>query len=301
MRDIVYHLFIPHHRNNFRAVLLHDANLLLTIFLLLSFTFSTLFIRRIRPDILGISYSISSQELLSETNKARVQNGIPPLTLNDTLSGAAQLKAQDMFAKNYWAHFAPDGTTPWSFIKNSGYEYLYAGENLAKGFVASPEVVDAWLSSSTHRDNMLSGKYTDVGFAIMEGKLLGEDTVLIVELFGATEVPALAQVPQQPAPTPQIAQPQPTLAVAIAQPGRTAAVSSDASVKLMYAPRFEITSVSRTILLTILSVFIGVLALDLIVVLRRRIPRLVGHNLDHIMLISLFLLFILVQRTGFIL
>ena len=64
-----------------------------------------------------------------------------------------------MIAKNYWAHNAPDGASPWSFFKNVGYRYLYAGENLARDFGDSASVVNAWMNSPTHRDNLLSGRY----------------------------------------------------------------------------------------------------------------------------------------------
>ena len=68
-----------------------------------------------------------------------------------------------MFSKNYWAHFAPDGSTsPWDFIHQSGYNYIFAGENLAKGFTDANSVVAAWMNSPSHRENILSNKYKDV-------------------------------------------------------------------------------------------------------------------------------------------
>ena len=97
-----------------------------------------------------------------------------------------------MFAKNYWAHVSPDGTTPWVFIKSAGYSYVYAGENLARGYNTSQDVVTAWMASPEHKQNMLSSNYQNVGFAIVTGNLTGEDTVLVVEMFGST---ALAAAP----------------------------------------------------------------------------------------------------------
>src|SRR5258706_10350524 len=100
-----------------------------------------------------------------------------------------------MFAKDYWAHIAPDGTTPWSFIKGAGYNYVYAGENLARGYFSASDVVNAWMASPEHRENMLSSKFADVGFSAQNGKLTGEDTVLVVEMLGST---SLAGAPQSP-------------------------------------------------------------------------------------------------------
>ena len=92
-----------------------------------------------------------------------------------------------MFSKDYWAHNAPDGTTPWVFIKNTGYNYIYAGENLARGFNSASDVINAWMNSPEHRQNVLSPNYQNVGFAVATGTLSGEDTVLVVE--NAWEVP----------------------------------------------------------------------------------------------------------------
>ena len=108
-------------------------------------------IKRNFPDTLGTATDISAQQLLLFTNKARQENNLPPLITNDALVKAAILKGKDMFAKNYWAHYSPDGITPWSFFEQTGYTYTYAGENLARGFINTEDVVKAWLASQTHR------------------------------------------------------------------------------------------------------------------------------------------------------
>ncbi len=114
------------------------------------------------------------------------------------------MKATDMFARNYWAHYGPDGTTPWSFITNSGYEYEYAGENLAKNFMFSDGVVQAWMESPTHRENILRNEYTEIGYAIQNGVLNGEETTLVVQMFGTPlDTGFLSQEPAEPAPLQQ--------------------------------------------------------------------------------------------------
>ena len=93
-------------------------------------------------------------------------------------------RSEDMFAKNYWAHYGPNGIAPWNFIMDSGYQYEYAGENLAKNFLFSQGVIDAWMDSPTHRANVLRKEYSDVGFAVVNGILNGEETTLVVQIFG---------------------------------------------------------------------------------------------------------------------
>ena len=59
-----------------------------------------------------------------------------------------------------------------------------AGENLAKGFHSSAGVVTAWMNSPEHRQNVLDGNYTDVGFAVQTGEFQGKKTTLVVALYG---------------------------------------------------------------------------------------------------------------------
>lgn len=115
------------------------------------------------PKVLGYATTMDSAALLATTNKDRTDVGLPQLKLNETLARAAQAKADDMIAKNYWSHIAPDGTTPWFYFQKFEYRYSSAGENLAYGFATSEQVVTAWMNSAEHRANLL-GNYTDVGF-----------------------------------------------------------------------------------------------------------------------------------------
>jgi len=145
----------------------------------------TLFITRSKaPEILGYATNISIESLLQETNKGRLKNGVEQVHINSVLSSAAEKKAEDMFKYNYWSHTSPSGVEPWDFILGENYDYIYAGENLARDFTTSKGVVEAWLDSPSHRDNLLNPKYVDMGLAVVDGKLDGTETTLVVQLFG---------------------------------------------------------------------------------------------------------------------
>lgn len=189
----IHHFFVPRERNNFRARALHLHSLAtyLLFFLSLSFiaTYSNTY-----SDVLGYATDVTIEKLYTLTNEEREKNGLEPLVYNEQLSAAAQQKAQDMFARNYWSHYGPDGTTPWSFILSTGYKYEYAGENLAKNFLFSDGVVRAWMESPTHRENILRQEYSEIGFAVVDGVLNGEETTLVVQMFGTPfGGPALVQ------------------------------------------------------------------------------------------------------------
>ena len=109
---------------------------------------------------------VDASEIVSLTNNIRVENHLPPLVLNPKLVEAAVNKANDIIKNNYWAHVSPTGVTPWNWINNTGYRYLSAGENLARGYGNSQNVMLAWLDSPTHKRNLLSAKFCQIGVAV---------------------------------------------------------------------------------------------------------------------------------------
>lgn len=136
------------------------------------------------PQILGTA-KFSVQQIVELTNQRREENSLGPLVFNRQLSAAAAAKAADMFANDYWAHNSPAGRTPWFFIKEAGYDYVFAGENLARDFTDAGSVVSAWMKSSTHRANLLDGNFREIGVAVVEGSLGGREGTLVVQMFGA--------------------------------------------------------------------------------------------------------------------
>lgn len=295
VKAVLHHLFIPHESNNYRAKILHHKSLFLAICVLLCAAFVANTVHRTFPGVLGISNNITLNQLLQMTNQKRAENSVGSLVMNTALASAAQKKADDMFTKNYWAHNGPDGTTPWVFIRGAGYDYLYAGENLARGFTTTQDAIDAWMASPDHRRNMLSKNYQDVGFAVVEGKLTGEDTILIVEELGSKTL--VAQIPQtsfqvtKDVQTAQAQAPAPTEAVpqqAIRPIGPLVKPSEIAR------PVMSSSSLSKNIVVVMLLFFIAAFILDMIIIERKKVTRFVGHNEDHIFYLAAILVFIIV-------
>lgn len=114
----------------------------------------------------GRSIAFGTSEVAQLSNQYRGNASLPALSLRESLSNSAQAKADDMAAKGYFAHNAPDGTTPWSFFANVNYSYITAGENLALTNQSATSVVDGWYNSPGHRANMLSSEFTEVGYGI---------------------------------------------------------------------------------------------------------------------------------------
>lgn len=177
--------FIPHKGNKYKPHAVTKKGYFAAIFLILAMQVTYNFQTNGQFKVLGYATSISASGLLVSTNSNRSASGLSPLSLSGQLNAAAQAKAQHMIANDYWAHVAPDGTTPWVFIGNSGYAYLTAGENLAYGFNTSQQTVTGWMNSPSHRANILNTAYEDVGFGIANGaNFQGGENTVVVALYG---------------------------------------------------------------------------------------------------------------------
>jgi hypothetical protein len=177
---------VPHKNNDYRPHLVRRYGLVAISFIVIGLQLG--YNGATTGSVLGRESDISISSLLDQTNKMRVQAGVPELKINDKLNKAAYLKAKDMFADQYWAHNAPDGTEPWKWFGDVEYNYNEAGENLAKNFTSTSAVMTAWMNSPEHKTNVLKNNYEDAGFAIVSGELNGEPTSLIVALYGQPAV-----------------------------------------------------------------------------------------------------------------
>ncbi|MES2631075.1 MAG: CAP domain-containing protein [Patescibacteria group bacterium] len=218
------HWFIPTKLNKHSPYALRPIGLFIMVVVLAFIPSIYNFTAHGSMQVLGYATSISVGDLNAISNTQRTNNGLAALSLNNQLNQAAQAKAQHMFANDYWAHNAPDGTTPWSFINNAGFAYVSAGENLAKNFSTSAGVVDGWMNSAGHRANILNGSFDSVGYAAVNGTLQGTELTLVVAMYGQSYVaPAPAPAPAPtPAPAPATTQ-KTTTPQAQATPEATAA------------------------------------------------------------------------------
>lgn len=212
-KDITYKLnritavkeyFIPNKKNNYKPYLLRKGALV--IYTLIIFFVNTF------GGLLGLpqamASSITAENIIRLTNQERAAAGLNTLNTNAKLTAAAQAKANNMFEVQYWDHYGPNGETPWMFITQAGYTYVYAGENLAKGFRTAEGVHEAWMASPTHKENIMSPNYKDIGVAVMEGVLLGKETILVVQMFGNQTTETFK--PVSPAPKPSSTTTKPT-------------------------------------------------------------------------------------------
>lgn len=231
---------LPSTKNNHHPHVLRPLGLSVVLGLVLFSNLSYNYTTAKEMQVLGYATSISANEVISLSNQQRASNGIGALTYNGQLAQAAYAKAQDMFTKDYWSHYNPEGQGPAYFIASSGYNYSTGGENLAKDFNTSAGVVNAWMNSAGHRANILKAAYVHTGVAVVDGNFQGTDTTLVVAMYGAPQAapapaPATSQptapvtpkaAPVAPAPTPAPVTEPATQDIPAAQPSEAAAPSS---------------------------------------------------------------------------
>jgi len=107
-------------------------------------------------------------EVVALTNQERVNNGLAPLQIDEELSVVAREKSNDMSARNYFDHNSPTYGSPFDMMQSYGISYRAAGENIAKGQQTPQEVVNAWMNSQGHRENILNSSFTHIGVGFVE-------------------------------------------------------------------------------------------------------------------------------------
>lgn len=198
MKEPIEDYFIPNKRNKYAPHGLQKMAMIgMLALIVLSFTTANV------QSLIWISskWMISTvlpAVIVDLTNEERQDEALVTLRRNAVLDEAARLKAEHMAKNEYFAHYSPDGVSPWYWFDQVSYNFVHAGENLAIHFTDSGDVVKAWMESPTHRANIMNGNYLEIGVGTAEGTYEGYPTVYVVQLFGAPGASAVAVAPAVP-------------------------------------------------------------------------------------------------------
>lgn len=288
-----HHWFIPHKKTHQKAKLISWQAILIYILLFIGLQVSFSIISFTKPGILGISANIDPHKLIELTNSERQKGSLLPLRENEALNKAAELKAKNMFQENYWSHFAPSGKTPWDFILGAGYKFTFAGENLAKNFYDSSNIISAWMASSTHKENLLNPRYHDIGIAVVDGVLNGQKTTLIVQMFGTTQT--LIGEPKVRVGDREITV---TRNDYLNAPTLVAAASRDTQTQKLFIDPYQVVRISGFSLLSLLAILLTV---DILVLYRRGVTRIGSHHIAHMSILGVAAGLLLLTSPGSIL
>ena len=192
--NAIIHTIVPHEKHkNIPHLLRKEVVTILSVFVVLLFFVNDNNFKIISG--LNLTGAIYPAVLADLTNADRTNDGLHKLDWNPTLEKAAELKANDMVTNSYFAHTSPRGITPWHWLKEANYNFIYAGENLAIDFNESKDVQDALLNSPTHRANLLNQNYTEIGITAVDGTYEGRNTTFVVEFFGKPQATKITQTP----------------------------------------------------------------------------------------------------------
>jgi hypothetical protein len=243
------HLFTPHPTNGYRSKIIHHDMLTGYLVFALFLTFAINHLQTKNGSILGYATDITANKLFHLTNQEREKDGLEMLTYSVKLQEAAQKKAENMFLNDYWSHYGPNGETPWQYIFSDG-------------------VVRAWMNSPTHKENILRKDYTEVGFAVVDGVLNGEETTLVVQMFAKPLYASVTKTVEHQSGDP-----------VLYAKGETQSITQEANKGSFYSLFVNINVIFFIIL-------ISALALDFYFASKLNLIHLKGKNLIHILFLG---------------
>lgn len=254
--------------------------------------------------------SIDAQDLMNRVNLERTNRFIPALVTDSRLTSTAVAKSNDMIARSYFAHVNPDGNYIWPTIESSGYTpYLTLGENLAMDFATASAVVQAWMDSQTHRDNIVNTKFEDQGMGSVFGLFEpGHNSILITNTFGAllksVTQPTVAPAATPP-PEPETQIPPPPIPDPVEEPivekvtQEPATPPSPPALDDGIGPRSSSIPVSekaqflpfyRNVIMTLAIMYLLILVIDSLIIYRARIRRTNMHSSPHTLVFALIII-----------
>lgn len=319
LKKTLAHFFHPRQSNNHRARLLHPESLVyIGIIAIGVFSFLKIwsFFPLLHDNILGFASDITAEQVIVQTNQQRKQLGLSELTYNEELSQAALAKGQDMFSNQYWSHVSPQGRQPWDFIKEADYVYIVAGENLARDFSHTDEMVGAWMASPTHKANIINPKFQEIGIAVIDGKLKGFETTLVVQMFG-TKSTQVAQVgnsgieieTESPVEEQAVIIQENAIDTTNSELGRLD-VRADKEFVLSGLSElpdggtrpalFNPLQITKAFFLVVILLILSTLVYDGFIAGRSKIERVVGKNFAHILLFGTVTFLLLLFKGGVI-
>lgn len=121
------------------------------------------------PDTNATEPSAYEQEVVKLVNEERAKKDLDPLEMDKHLSDLARKKSQDMAENNYFSHTSPTYGSPFDMMKQFDFSFRLAGENIAAGQRSPEQVVEGWMNSEGHRENILKEDFTHIGVGYVEG------------------------------------------------------------------------------------------------------------------------------------
>ena len=129
------------------------------------------------------------QNILKLVNIERTTRGLDPLSIDRQLDQAANLHNDEMVRADMMSHQLPGEASLGDRVRATGYSWTRVGENIAAGYTTPEAVVEAWMNSTGHKENILNPEFTHIGigyeFAPDNNNALNDFDVYWTQVFGA--------------------------------------------------------------------------------------------------------------------
>jgi len=174
--------------------------------------------------------SDSALDLFNRTNFIRESNNLAPLKWSDLLAASAKRHSTDMAKTGNIDHTGSDNSTAAQRMTDAGYSILFSGENIYGGAVTIDEAWSYWSEDSTHLENLLNAKYTEIGIAVVESAGKSYYTIDFAQPSPATVTPT--SIPPTKTPPP----PTPTRTIQPAEPCSVIPGQNYGTLQIMSGP-----------------------------------------------------------------
>lgn len=114
-------------------------------------------------------HSTFEDQVVNLVNQERARRGLKALNHRADVKNVAHKKAEDMIKSNYFSHNSPNYGSPFEMLRTFGVSYQTAGENIAKGQSTPEAVMNSWMNSQGHRQNILNAQYDTIGVGFYHG------------------------------------------------------------------------------------------------------------------------------------
>lgn len=119
--------------------------------------------KEMAADLYGTTATGEAKLLFHLTNAYRVMNGVDALSWNDSVAKVAIAHSMDMLKNVYFSHTDKTGGNSYDRLKRAGIIFTACGENLAYGYNNAVNTLFGWISSPTHRNNLVNPAFSSMG------------------------------------------------------------------------------------------------------------------------------------------
>ena len=105
-----------------------------------------------------------ADQVVALINIEREQNGLQPVYASEELYAAAATRAEELTQS--FSHTRPNGSSFYTILEEKAISFSQCGENIATGYQSPEEVVEGWMNSTGHRENILNANYEYLGVGV---------------------------------------------------------------------------------------------------------------------------------------